>query len=215
MALYLEKKAKLSEKKPRITSPVNFKKQDITRLKHTQAIPTKFNKTLVAAFKQYGKAVDVGDSPMLTRKFAGGAMTQEKDHPGHFALGLDLAEISASNYKGRDQQPNAMQPKEIIRHELYHFVDFHPMESALKETRAVWFVNQFQMAEGRPTHMSYFNIDETYNPGIAPTTTGYNQRLEGVKIPGQNEFPEPSPNNHGWHPNHRQKEPEVHSSNET
>lgn len=58
-------------------------------------------------------------------------------------------------------------------------------------------------------------MDETYNPGIAPTTTGYNQRLEGVKIPGKNEFPEPSPNNHGWHPNHRQKEPEVHSSNET
>lgn len=108
-----------------------------------------------------------------------------------------------------------MQPKDIIRHELFHFVDFHPMESALKETRAVWFVNQFQMAEGRPTRMSYFNIDETYNPGIAPTTTGYNQRLVGVKIPGQNEFPEPSPNNHGWHPNHRQKEPEVHSSNET
>lgn len=166
--------------------------------KALQDLQSKFNETLVSAAKAYGKPLDVGTSPLLVGELGGGAMTHQKGQDQSVVLGLNLQEIVKAKFLGQDNKMYNMTPSEILRHELFHFVDVNVNEPTLKETRAVWFVNQFQEAEGRPKRTTYFNPDSAYYPGIVPVTGFSDGRILGVKIPGQREYPEPSPDYNRW-----------------
>jgi hypothetical protein len=163
-----------------------------------QDLQAKFNETLVSAAKAYGKPLDVGTSPLLVGELGGGALTYEKGTDHSVALGLNPQEIVKAQFLGNDNKLHHMTHSEIIRHELFHFVDVNVNDPTLKETRAVWFVNQFQEAEGRPKRTTYFNPDSAYYPGIVPVTGFSDGRILGVKIPGQREYPEPSPDYNRW-----------------
>lgn len=171
-----------------------------------QQLQSKFNETLVSAFKHYGKSLDVGTSPLLISEVGGGALSNQKGQDNTVALGLNLDEISKAKFQGNDNHKHEMTQPEILRHELFHFVDVNVNDLTLKETRAVWFVNQFQEAEGRPKRTSYFNPDSAYYPGIVPVTGFSDGRILGVKIPGQNEHPEPSPDFNRWNEEQRIKQ---------
>lgn len=166
--------------------------------KALQDLQSKFNETLVSAAKTYGKPLDMGTSPLLVGELGGGAMTHRKGQDQSVALGLNLQEIVKAKFLGPDNKLHNMTPSEILRHELFHFVDVNVNDLTLKETRAVWFVNQFQEAEGRPKRTTYFNPDSAYYPGIVSVTGFSDGRILGVKIPGQREYPEPSPDYNRW-----------------
>lgn len=166
------------------------------KVKELQA---KFNTTIIATLQDYGKPLDIGTSPQLTREFAGGALTHEINKTNHVVLGLNLDEISQTKYKGTDGKLHPMKQEDIVRHELFHFVDVDIKDFMLKEFRAVWFVNQFQIEEGRPQRVSYFTPNDIRIPGIMPQEGGYNGRLMGVKIPGWHTYPAPSAEmHHQW-----------------
>lgn len=171
-------------------------------LGNVKELQADFNKTLIATLKDYGKPLDIGTSPQLTREFAGGALTHESNKMNHVLLGLNLHEISQTKYKGDDGKLHPMTQEDIVRHELFHFVDLDVKDFMLKEFRSVWFVNQFQQEESRPQRVSYFTPHDIQIPGIMPQEGGYNGRLLGVKIPGWANYPAPSvETHHKWQEN--------------
>lgn len=168
-----------------------------------QQLQSKFNEILVSSLNHYGKPLDVGTSPLLISEVGGGALSNQKGQENTVALGLNLDEITKAKFLGSDGKKHEMTQSEILRHELFHFVDVNVQDLTLKETRAVWFVNQFQAAEGRALRASYFNPDSAYYPGIVPVTGFSDGRILGVKIPGQRGFPEPSPDFNRWNETQR------------
>lgn len=176
-----------------------------------KALQEKFNGTIIAT--QNGKALDVATSEKLTSfDTGGGGLTRKVDAKGmpieDVVLGINLAEVVKTPYRdnmGRDHKMNA---EDILRHEMFHYVDKasdpkiaskdknDPTSDLLfKERRAVWYVNQFQVAEEPPRaqRISYKTLNSDLDTGIA----GADGKVAGKIMPGvEKGYPEPSATNH-------------------
>ncbi|MDD2934368.1 MAG: hypothetical protein HOP26_01060 [Methylotenera sp.] len=194
------------------------------KLKDLQA---KFNETIIAT--QNGKALEVGTSEKLTSfDTGGGGLTRKVDASGmpvqDVALGINLAEVVKTPYRDNMGRDHKMKPEDILRHELFHYVDKasdpnqvsknkdDPASDLMfKERRAVWYVNQFQLAEDPPRaqRISYKTLNSDLDTGIA----GADGKVAGSTLPGAEKgYPEPSPTNHREYPWNKQAENSSSSS---
>ncbi len=182
------------------------------KLKDLQA---KFNETIIAT--QNGKPLEVGTSEKLTSfDTGGGGLTRKVDASGmpvqDVALGINLAEVVKTPYRDNMGRDHKMKPEDILRHELFHYVDkaSDPNQGAkgkddpasdlmFKERRAVWYVHQFTLAEDPPRaqRISYKTLNSDLDTGIA----GADGKVAGTALPGAEKgYPEPSPTNHREYP---------------
>jgi len=176
-------------------------------LKDLQA---KFNETVIAT--QSGKPLEVGTTEKLTSQDTGGGGLIRKLNSEDVALGINVTEVEKTPYKDNMGGKHFMHGEDILRHELVHYVDKasdpghvstgpdDPTNDPLfKERRAVWVVNQFQLADTpqRAQRISYSTPDFDFDHGLA----GADGKVAGKNIPGAEKgYPEPSPANHRMYP---------------
>jgi len=147
-----------------------------------------FNALLIATQKKnHSSPLDVGTSDALTPLLAGGALLEKTD--GQPVLGVNLQAMNHAIYMNKDHQTVDFDWHEIVRHELFHYID--PAASnqvngnvnseTKAEQRAVWFVNQFRELEGKDLRASYL---VPVVGGVPLSDISVDQSLLGGRMPG-------------------------------
>jgi len=190
-----------------------------------KTLQAKMNATIIAT--QAGHALDVATSPNLTGPDTGGGalihmLNNEGKESHDVVLGMNINETRKAEYKDTFGVKHFMLPEDILRHEMFHFIDpaiDHNMPNSHQggvrvdtEARAVWSINQFQLADNPPRaqRATYIIPNFTLQPGLA----GVDGKMTGPEIPGEKQgYPEPSPTYHRMYPVHLSGQIEHHSAN--